>query len=197
MQANDLTSPNDAFTVPSVVEADPAGGISRGEAAELVAIDVEYHAVEIDQNLGTQADGAATGVRGMMEISLEDDPIQTTQNRTQVDFGGGENEGDEVATLSRQIISDSPDSLYVSRSRADGARDVTNGMTYLVQGDGGHGSGTSKHFRDFAGRGPVLLARDEWYVHGRLNVIDNDSLNVVQDLGWRMYWKIHDREDVL
>lgn len=187
VQANDAG--NNAYTQPAVFEFQPANGIHRDEEAELVGYRLFYVRTEIDQNVASTTGNGA--LRGGWELSLDDDPILSSQDRTTVEFSAEDKSGSNpeggADTLSRQVVSDDPNTLGFWHLKAEG------GDTGGYLDNQAFAGSMEMNFREYFGAGPVLLDRDEIYLHSRHNAVEM-GLNCLTEISGVMYWDVRDRQ---
>lgn len=170
----------------NVRSVQPAGGLARGEVAELVA--ARFHVQPGTK--GTQT--AEGGTSGGFELSSDPDSKIIASPGTKA--GGG----NIVTSISgNQVIdagwwdSTDPDLLWWTYVTAEGShRDTASGT----------GGGADRQqvmelvpFRSLFGMGPTFDRRDELHEH-----IDMDTLGVVDDVGieldvqYALYWNVFD-----
>lgn len=173
---------NEAYSLQDVADLEPAGGISRTEEAELMALVIHHARTEWDQAVTTQA----AGLRSGFELSRDDDIGPLTQQRTEVDLSNNAYEGDTPSSaLSRQVVDTDPDVLWFALMKAEvGANAEKGGKTFV--------DGQVLPFRQWFGEGPIFDSSDDLHLHGRVNVI-NREVNWVSDIMFTAYWDVRDR----
>lgn len=172
---------NAAYSMQSIAQIEPAGGLDRQEEAELVALHIHEARTEIDEATLTTA---PEGLRSGFELSRDEDIGALTQFRTQVDLANNASEGDAPGSpLSRQVQLSDPDILWFALGRVDA---TGNGRTTYAHGE------EHINYRALLGGGPVFRgASDELHLHGRLNNVDNES-NWVSDIQFTTFWHVRD-----
>lgn len=164
---------------PNPPELEPAGGLHRGEVAELVAVWVEDTNIDVVEtgNAGTTP-GTLTGENELKLVAPMKSTTIDEDGSNDVDLRG----------------SDFDDDNLVARWFAHGHaafNDTTNGS-----GGGGYGSGFASkryNFREELGQGPVLEEDDRLFE--RASIMTNDMAN--QDVRFRNYfrtfWEVRDK----
>lgn len=196
-----LTNPNSEVGANGSIESDrvdqiePAGGLERGEWAELVYLNVYNHEVLKDQPNNTEP----TEIRSMWELSFDD--VMRTGNLSPDMVTKEQSNGD--LSVSRGDSTSTNDAL-VARDRSTDKWEVLyhNASYYLSQVyDSASGSGAGGHhgqsgpvsinYRQMMGGGPVVSSEDELYQHFGLNLVEcgNDA-NIVTHVEFALGWDV-------
>jgi hypothetical protein len=184
-----LSNPQTSERFDNLVQLEPAGGLHRGEVAELVAVEKEHFEVSIrpgsDDSFGTQPGYAFAEFQPSrspfrFEDRYNDVPKAGTTARIQTS-----EDGDEVLFF---------DKTSASQSYFDGADTAVNSNAKQpnpVQGTEGY-----FNFRDELGMGPLFFEDDTVNDHASLTAVRVVNDQVVARGEYKLIWDVMEAQDL-
>lgn len=148
---------------------EPAGGLHRGEVAELVAVDIQHHEAEVslagDDTFGTQPGWASFETQPAREVFRFEEPLEA--------------ENQNSITNNTQVSDDGIDTLFFCKSYA--TQNFFDGSNPSVSGNGAFEMADQRllKFRNDYGMGPLFFENDEVQYNCGFNVqqITTDQVN--------------------
>lgn len=170
-----------SITAASEKEWEPAGGISRGELAELVAL---QHVINVYINSTETADGS---VVGQLIVSTEDD-TQGVGNLP----GGFDDIGSTVIDQDEMQVTTDP--AHVDILEAFGTGPFSDGASGVGGGGSAGQHAKSLNFKAWGGFGPTYDVHSEFRGHPQFSVWNVDDAGIHMDYEGQFLWKVHEVE---
>lgn len=190
MRADPAFPGNSSVFVEPVETHEPAGGLARGEVAELVAIDVDHKVRTNDGGSGTFND--PNTLISIMQWGVDDDffPNEAGSN---VDKDIIDSAGNDVGNRGGQEYNDAGIFWLAGQRVSTHWNNTTDGA------GGGEGPGHQHHkenFRAFGGMGPLVDRKEDLQCHGFLQS-KGPMDNVAESDAWiRAYWNVVEASDL-
>ena len=162
---------------------EPAGGLDRGEVAELVALDVESFFMRAENPTGGNQVKGSVEFSQSAEAVFAEDRFRTDVNELEAESG---TITDSLGTFIDSGNSPAEPIAYFESEGNGGTTDFEPNPSIVFL----------RNFREMFGQGPLFDRRDDFIEHYQMNTSAFAANSCSIEMDFALYWDVHEASDL-